>query len=107
MCGRVLVVQAVFRLVRSWLTFHLSPQQAAGVGRLVFETVRGVRGRLQVEAAAVLRVQFELLGAPKLPAELVQQALTAALLAAAAHVTREHAEPMWTELWVRAVLRVF
>ncbi|KAF0294971.1 Small subunit processome component 20 [Amphibalanus amphitrite] len=75
------------------------PSQATGVGRLVFETLRGVRGHLHTEAAAVLRVQLELLGSERLPAELVQQALNVALLAAARHVTRENAAPIWTELW--------
>ena len=77
------------------------PQQVSGVGRLVFETVRGVRGHLQTEAGAVLRTQLELLGADRLPAELVRQALTAALLAAARHLRQENAATLWTELWVR------
>ena len=71
------------------------------MGRLVFETLRGVRGHLQTEAGALLRIQLELLGGDRLPAELVQQALTAALLAAARHLRQENAAPLWTELWVR------
>ena len=71
------------------------------MGRLVFETLRGVRGHLQTEAAAVLRLQLELLGSARLPAELVQQALSTALLAAARHLHRDNSAPVWTELWVR------
>ena len=79
----------------------LSLQQAAGVGRLLFESVKGVQKQLHSAVDKVLPALLPKLYSSKLPILAVSESLVEMWDSMASYVAPHNALPVWNALLVR------